>query len=140
MKQSRRDFRKFLHELEKERRRNKQNLELRSYDDSSGKMIELIREYNTFPDKIQKRLRLIAKNWEQFAAFHYVEGAPATNNRIENYYSRSIKTHRKKQFRSDKGVEERIKLTILKIKGYFSAPKVTLLDYFQRFLPFLSLG
>ena len=42
--------------------------------------------------------------------FHFVDGAPATNNAIENYYSTSLKTHRKKQFRTDMGMINHIQL------------------------------
>ncbi|AKB43087.1 Mobile element protein [Methanosarcina vacuolata Z-761] len=43
--------------------------------------------------------------------FHYLPRAPATNNPIESYYSKSLKTDNKKQFRTDKGIENQIKLT-----------------------------
>jgi len=36
---------------------------------------------------------------------YFVKGAPATNNGVENYYSTSLKTHRKKQLRTDRGIE-----------------------------------
>jgi len=31
--------------------------------------------------------------------FHYLPGAPATNNPVESYFSKSLKTDSKKQFR-----------------------------------------
>jgi hypothetical protein len=62
------------------------------------------RERDSFDKRIQKRLRKIEKNWEHFTAFYFGENAPATNNLLENYYSMSLKTHRKKQLRTDRGL------------------------------------
>jgi len=58
---------------------------------------ELMGQIDSFKKHIQKRLRKIEKNWAHFTAFYFVKGAPATNNGVENYYSTSLKTHRKKQ-------------------------------------------
>ena len=52
---------------------------------------------------------MIEKNWKYLTAFYFVEGAPATNNLLENYYSTSLKTHRKKQLR-EKGDQESVSL------------------------------
>jgi len=49
---------------------------------------------------------MIEKNWEKFTAFYFVKNAPATNNPLENYYSTSLKTHRKKQLRTDRGIHD----------------------------------
>ena len=89
---------------------------------------------------MQKRLRMIEKNWEHFTAFYFVKGAPATNNRIENYYSTSLKTHRKKQLRTDKGIESQMKLSAMKRAGILDRCKKTLLEAFLRFMPFLKSG
>jgi len=60
------------------------------------------------------RLKKIEKNWDHFTAFYFFEGAQATNNLIENYYSTSLKTHRKKQFRADSGIRNQLKLSAMK--------------------------
>jgi len=57
---------------------------------------------------------MIEKNWKYLTAFYFVEGAPATNNPIENYYSTSLKTHRKKQLRTDRGINNQLKLSAMK--------------------------
>ena len=49
-------------------------------------------EIESFEESVQKRLKMIEKNWDGFTAFYFVEGAPATNNLIENYYGASLKT------------------------------------------------
>jgi len=52
-------------------------------------------EADSFERPIQKRLKMIEKNWDHFTAFYFFEGAQATDNLIENYYSTSLKTHKK---------------------------------------------
>jgi hypothetical protein len=44
---------------------------------------------------------MINKHWLNLTLFHYLPGASATNHPIESYYSKSLKTDNKKQFRTD---------------------------------------
>ncbi len=57
-------------------------------------------EIDSYDENVQTRLRKIEKNWDRFTAFYFVEGAPATNNLVENYYSTSLKTHRKMRLKA----------------------------------------
>ena len=68
---------------------------------------------------------------------YFVKGAPATNNGVENYYSTSLKTHRKKQLRSDRWIEIQMKLSAMKRAGLLGRCKKTLLEAFLMFVPFL---
>jgi hypothetical protein len=61
-----------------------------------------------------------------------VEGAPATSNPIENYYSTSLKTHRKKQLRTDRGINNQLKLSAMKRAGMLDRPQKTLLEIFLK--------
>jgi hypothetical protein len=70
--------------------------------------------------------------------FHAIPGLPATNNAIENYYSTSLKTHRKKQFRTDAGIINQLKLSAMKRAGMLNEPKTTLLELFRVFIPFIK--
>lgn len=140
LKRARRKIRRYIHGLKKARRRAGENLPQRKYKDARKKMLDLLNEYNDLPEHLQKRLKMIAKNWKAFTAFYQFKAAPGTNNRIENYYSRSVKTHHKKQFRSDIGVEIRRKLTILKINGFFAKTGSSLLDIHSKFQPFQVCG
>ena len=70
---------------------------------------------------------MIKENWEYFTAFYHVKNCPATNNAIENFYSTSLKTHRKKQLRSDRGIINHMKLSALKRVRGLTEPKETLL-------------
>lgn len=115
-------------------------LEQRPYFEALEIFLGLMKEIESFDKKVQKRLRKIEKNWDRFTAFYFVEGAPATNNRVENYYSTSLKTHRKKQFRSEEGIENQMKLSQMKRAGMLEGCKWTLLEVFSKFRPFLSPG
>ncbi len=132
LKKARSAFNSFIHELELKRRRAKRNLEQRSYKSSLEVFKGLMNELHSFDRKVRKRLRKIEKNWDRFTAFHFVKGAPATNNLMENYYSTSLKTHRKKQFRTEKGIENQMKLSQLKRAGALNGKK-TLLEMFFKF-------
>ena len=138
IKKAKNDFYRFVHELELSRRRKKENLELNSLERAENNFNELMNEISAFDEQIQKRLKMMKKHWINLTVFHYVPGAPATNNAIENYYSTSLKTHRKKQFRTDKGILNQIKLSSMKRAGLFNEPKPTLLDIFRLFIPFIN--
>ncbi|GBE54884.1 hypothetical protein BMS3Bbin15_01048 [archaeon BMS3Bbin15] len=133
-------FRAVVYEIKLKRRRGKRNLEQRPYLEAVEIFKGLMDEIESFDTKVQKRLRKIEKNWDRFTAFYFVPGAPATNNPIENYYSTSLKTHRKRQFRSDEGIENQMKLSQMKQAGMLEGCKRTLLEVFYRFRPFLAPG
>lgn len=136
IKKVKKAFYEFVHELELSRRRKKENLEMNSLEKAEGNFNELMKQINSFDDTIQKRLRMINKHWTNLTVFYHLEGAPATNNAIENYYSTSLKTHRKKQFRTDRGILNQIKLSSMKRVRMFEGPKQTILELFRLFRPF----
>nr|QNO45152.1 hypothetical protein GMDKAGHH_00005 [Methanosarcinales archaeon ANME-2c ERB4]QNO46046.1 hypothetical protein OOGCPJEC_00031 [Methanosarcinales archaeon ANME-2c ERB4]QNO50331.1 hypothetical protein NFHCAOLN_00001 [Methanosarcinales archaeon ANME-2c ERB4] len=92
----------------------------------------------SFEESVQKRLKMIEKNWKGLTAFYFVEGAPATNNLIENYYGASLKTHHKKQFRTERGLKNQMKLSSMKMAGILGKCRETLLNAYSRLMPFLS--
>jgi hypothetical protein len=136
IKKAKKTFYKYVHELELTRRRNKENLELNSLEKAEEIFNELMDQINSFDEEIQKRLRMINKHWMHLTAFQYFEDAPATNNAIENYYSTSLKTHRKKQFRTEIGILYQMKLASMKRAGMFEGVKPTLFELFGLFRPF----
>jgi len=140
LKKKKKLFRKFLHDLELGRRREKQNLEQRTYEEALIVFGDLLDNIRSFTTPVRKRLKMIEKNWEYFTAFYFVDGAPATNNPIENYYSTSLKTHRKKQLRTDRGINNQLKLSAMKRAGMLDRPQKTLLEIFLKFIPFLNPG
>jgi len=138
IKKAKNEFYRFVHELELERRRNKENLEINSLDKAEKNFNDLWNEQNSFDISIQKRLKMIKGHWKNLIMFHFVEGAPATNNSIENYYSTSLKTHRKKQFRTDMGIINQLQLSSMKRAGMFNELKPRLFELFMVFIPFIN--
>ena len=133
-------FRDFVHDRELERRRNDENLEQRAYLEAVAIFDGLMDEIESFEKPVQKRLRMIKRRWAQFTEFYFVKGGQATNNWIENYYSTSLKTHRKKQLRTDRGIDNQMKLSAMKRAGLLGRCKKTLLEAFLMFIPFLDSG
>jgi hypothetical protein len=130
--ENRREFYDYVRKLEKKRRREGKNLPQRPLWKAKKNFEKLRREKELFPKKAQDRLKMIENNWEYFTAFYSVKDCPATNNAIENYYSTSLKTHRKKQLRTDEGLENHMKLSALKrVQGF--KPKKTLLEIYGLF-------
>ena len=129
-------FKNFVHNLEKaRRRRSKKNMEMNYYWEAADNFKNLMNEIDSFKIPVRMRLRQIKKDWANLVAFYFVDGAPATNNPLENYYSASLKTHRKNQL-DITGIEEQIKLSRLKRWGMFGRPQKTLLEAFFVFIPF----
>jgi len=138
LKREMKAFMKSLHEKKKERRRLGLNLKQRSYLDAKSTFKKLMDEIDSFEKPVQKRLRKIEKNWAKFTAFYLVVGAPATNNLLENYYSTSLKTHRKKQLRTNRGIKNQMKLSAIKRAGQLIYNGKTLLQIILKFTPFLN--
>ncbi|MEA3325683.1 MAG: hypothetical protein U9Q37_11260 [Euryarchaeota archaeon] len=55
-------------------------------------------------------------------------------------YSTSLKTHRKKQLITDRGIMNRMKLSAMKQAGVLGECEKMLLEVFLMFLPFLDTG
>jgi len=101
----------------------------------------LVANIDSSDTKVWKRLKKIEKNWDTYAAFYFVKGVQATNNPIEvSNYSTSLKTYRKKQFRSDVDIENQIKLSQIKMAGMLKECGRMLIEVFSRFMPFLASG
>jgi hypothetical protein len=139
IKNAKKDFYSFVHELELERRRKKENHEMHSLEKSKNNLDELLKEKKSFEEEIQTRLSMIKDNWKNLTMFQALPGFPATNNPIENYYSTSLKTHRKKQLRTDEGILNQMKLSAMKREGMLDEETPTLLEYFMRFIPFMKI-
>ena len=130
VKEAKQKFHEYLRKMENTRRRNGKNLTQRKLFKAVEILNELLKQKVLFPKKARKRISMIKKNWKYFTAFYHIRGCPATNNSIENYYSTSLKTHRKKQLRTDKGIINHMKLSALKRIEDFSRPEKTLLEIY----------
>lgn len=127
LKNARNEFYSFVRTLEKERRRKKEGLQIRSHSESTEIFETLESERLLFSKELQKRLEYIRANWNKFTLF-YTFGCPHTNNVIENYFSASLKTHRKKQFRTTQGLLNKMTLSRFKRNEGFSKPNLTFFE------------
>ena len=132
-------FHEFVHNLELKRRREGKNLELRTYYNALKNFKNLLGKIDSFEAAVRRRLMKIRELWPKLTAFYLVDDAPATNNALENYYSTSLKTHRKKQL-EETGIKDQMKISALKRAGIFGRPQRTLLDAFFMFIPFIDTG
>ena len=113
------------------RRRNGKNLTQRKLFKAKEILDELLKQKVLFPKKARKRLDMIKDNWKYFTAFYRIKDCPATNNALENFYSTSLKTHRKKQLRSDKGIINHMKLSAIKRATDMLDPNETILGIYS---------
>lgn len=130
VKKAKQKFRDHVKDLENKRRREGKNLTQRKLSNAKELFDGLWGQRMLFPKQARKRLEMIRENWNYFTNFYHIKGCPATNNAIENYYSTSLKTHRKKQLRTDRGILNHMKLSALKRVEDFSKPKKTLLEIY----------
>jgi hypothetical protein len=130
IKKAKSKFRNYVRLLENQRRRKGKNLTQRSLKKAEQIFETLCMQKAILPKHAIKRLNMIKKNWKYLTAFYHVKNCPATNNAVENFYSTSLKTHRKNQLRSDKGIINHMKLSALKRSMDFSRPKRSLLEIY----------
>jgi tetratricopeptide (TPR) repeat protein len=136
IKDAKEQFKRYRRELKLERRRKKENLSYHSLERAKNNFEDLMRRIRTYDEAIQKRLRMINNRWLNLTVFHYLPGVPATNNPIESYFSKSLKTDSKKRFRTDVGIENQIKLAEMNRVGKLTKPHKSLLELFRKFNPF----
>ncbi len=127
-------FYEYVRKLENRRRRKKRNHKQWTLKKAMKNFQKLWAQKSFFPKKAQKRLQMIKDNWEPLTTFYHVQGCPATNNAIENYYSTSLKTHRKKQFRTEQGITNQMKLSAYKRKNDITKPKHTIFELINKIL------
>jgi len=123
-------FYQFVRKGEMRRRRKGKNLIQRKLWKAKELFDTCLNQIQFFPKIVQERILMIKKNWKYFTAFYKIKCCPATNNSIENFYSTSLKTHRKKQFRTDKGLLNQMKIAAKKRKNQICKPKQTFIQIF----------
>ena len=112
----RKDFQKFVRMMEKKRRREckkaglPDRMKMWSIDQARSNLDDLLRNLDRYSTPIQSRIKMIERDWERLTQFYRIEGAHATNNSIENYYSCSCKQIKKKQHRRSKALLRQWKL------------------------------
>ena len=140
LKRSWKRFRNHIRKWKNRRRRKKEKLIMRPYNGSVRVFNKLMEEYDDLPGYVQKRLDMIFKNWDNLNTFRMIKDGLATNNAIENYYSTSLKTHQKRQYTSEEGIERQMKISRMKRAGMLKYEGKTLLQIMIKFLPFRDPG
>ena len=123
-------FYAFVRKHEQRRRRKNKNLVQRTKAKAKELFDTYLTQIHLFPKCAQKRILMIRNNWRSLTAFYSVRNCPATNNAIENFYSTSLKTHRKKQFRTDEGLQNQMKISAKKRKYGLHKPMQTFVELF----------
>jgi transposase-like protein len=142
----RKDFHLFVRMLEKKRRREckkaglPDRMKMWSIEQARANLDELLQNMDAFSLSVQSRIKMIDNDWERLTQFYRIEGAPATNNPIENYYSCSCKQIKKKQHRRGRALLRQWKLYAMKRAGMlkFVCMKIIEIDFLL--LPFRCLS
>lgn len=119
----RKDFHQFVRMMERKRRRDckkaglPNRMTMWSIDQARSNLDHLLSNFDGFSTAIQSRIKMIDRDWERLTQFYRIEGSPATNNAIENYYSCSCKQIKKKQHRRSQSLIRQWKLYAMKRAG-----------------------
>lgn len=138
----RKDFHKFVRIVENKRRSeckrmNKPDrMKMWSIEQARANLDELLQNMDAFSVSVQSRIKMIDNDWEKLTRFYTIEGAPATNNPIENYYSASCKQIKKKQHRRSKSLIRQWKLYAMKRAGMLKFTGMSIFEIYHLLIPF----
>jgi transposase-like protein len=105
------EFKEFRKSLKKHRRKYPYKYLLRRNKKETLKILEkLEREIGFFPEKIQKRIKMIRENIDKLTLFQENPLVPPTNNTLEQYYSATLQKTKKKRFRSNLSLDLKLKI------------------------------
>lgn len=141
----RKEFHEFVRTIEKKRRRNCKRMKLPdrmkmwSLEEARSNLDRLKIRLNEFSIAVRKRITMIENDWERLTGFYHFDGAPATNNPIENYYSCSCKQVKKKQHRRNTGLLRQWKLYAMKRAGMLKYDGPSLIEIIGSLIPFRLL-
>lgn len=142
----RKEFHLFVRMIEKKRRKEckkaglPDRMKMWSIDQARENLEELLQNLDGFSTAVQSRIKMIDREWERLTQFYKIEGAPATNNPIENYYSCSCKQIKKKQHRRSKALLRQWKLYAMKRAGMLEFTGMKFFEIFLLLLPFRCLS
>lgn len=125
-------FRRILHEQRNERKRNKQNLKVRSIDSATEVFNQVYLRKSIYPNKIRKRIVKIKEKFDYFTASN---GEVLTTNKLEGFFGATLRKFKKKCSRCflsltsllkrkrarQEGIEVYKKFNILEIAKMFAA-------------------
>lgn len=121
------EFRKFVKELRKERRREHKLTPRRTLEQSKETFTQIKSQSLLFPKKLQKRIQYIDDNWEKFTLFQHDKRVQPTNNGIEQYFAATLAKTDKKDFRSKNAITRELNICQAEWNGrkLFSTTKLT---------------
>ncbi len=128
--------------MEKKRRREckksglPDRMKMWSIGKARANLDELLQNQDDFSTAVKSRIKMIDRDWERLTQFYKIEGAPATNNPIENYYSCSCKQIKKKQHRRSKALLRQWKLYAMKRAGMLEFTGIKFFEIFLLLIPF----
>jgi len=121
------EFRKFVKELKKKRRREHKLTPRRTLKQSEKIFTQIKQQILLFPKKLQKRIQYINDNWEKFTLFQHDSRVQPTNNGIEQYFAATLSKTSKKDFRSKNAITRELNACKAEWNGHkiFSTTKLT---------------
>ncbi len=141
----REEFHEFVRSIEKKRRKNckrmriPDRMKMWSLNEAISNLDRLKVRLNEFSVSVRKRILMIEHDWDRLTAFYHFDGAPATNNPIENYYSCSCKQVKKKQHRKNTGLLRQWKLYAMKRAGLLKYDGPSMMEIIGSLIPFRLL-
>jgi len=142
----RKEFHLFVRMIEKKRRKEckkaglPDRMKMWSIDQARSNLDELLHNMDGFSNVVKSRIKMIDRDWERLTQFYKIEGAPATNNPIENYYSCSCKQIKKKQHRRSRALLRQWKLYAMKRAGMLKFTGMKIFEIYLLLLPFRCLS
>lgn len=98
------EFGKFVRNVKKERRRNKENIKRRTLEETEKKFQSVKKLSAFYPKELKKRIQYIEENWDKFTLFQHDSRVQPTSNGIEHYFAATLAKTHKKDFRSESAV------------------------------------
>ena len=130
LKRKRAEFQKLCHDNLLQRRRNKETRQVRSFPEIVDNLVQLLEKIEEYPPVVQKRLKMLDKNFVSLTNFCEWNKIPTTSNAIENYFSSTLKMAWKKLMRTVKGLKNHLKLIQMKHQNILSQANITIIDAF----------
>ena len=108
---------KFLREIKKTRRRvNGIKLKLRT-EEQAKMLFEIVKLENVFPKKVEKQLKRLERNWQNFTHCMRDSTIPPTSNKVEQLYSLTLNWIDKRNLQSEEEFFTKQKFSLFRRYG-----------------------
>jgi hypothetical protein len=108
---------RYLADIRRARRRKK-GIKLALRTEKQAKMLlEKAKLENVFPRKVEKLLRQLQNNWEDFTHCMRHEGIPPTSNTVEQYFAMTLNWIEKNNLQSEEQFYRQTKISLFKRYG-----------------------